>query len=330
MGYPESFNEIDGWCQELRRTHVGEAMARALENRIEGESDPHRLEILNWFLANEHMAQGNQAAAEAVRRRNRTDEIYRWHEEWRLTRPGIDVIPAIEDRVQIETHPLRLQALRYLLAEEHRERGNYAAAEAAFLADLDANPDDPMPLIRLANQKLNDQNQPEAAMRAVDRAVDVALRSGMFRRKALGVKARTALALGRHAAVKDVLRRILQLTFTRGNLDAGAERDFFDGLPQGSIDGDVARAYDTYCREHGVETTASQQRIDEFILASARQRWLKVARIILDVLNACKRGKIDIRVDDITKRVCALVEQGKLEAQGNLYRPRHSEVRLPD
>jgi hypothetical protein len=101
-------------------------------------------------------------------------------------------------------------------------------------------------------------------------------------------------------------------------------------LPQGSIDGDVARAYDTYCREHDVETTASQQRIDELILASARQRWLKVARIILDVLNACKRGKIDIRVDDITKRVCALVELGKLEAQGNLYRPRHSEVRLPD
>jgi hypothetical protein len=49
-----------------------------------------------------------------------------------------------------------------------------------------------------------------------------------------------------------------------------------------------------------------------------------------DVLDACKRGKIDIRVDDITKRVCVLVEQGKLEAQGNLHRPRHSEVKLPD
>jgi hypothetical protein len=330
MGYPETFDEIDRWCQELRRTHAGDGIIRAMEKRIEGESDPRRLEILNWFLANEHMAQGNEAAAGAVRRRNRTDDIYRWHEEWRQTRPEIDVIPAIEDRVQSETHPLRLHALRYLLAEEHRERGDYAGAEAAFLADFDANPEDPMPLIRLASQKLDDQNQPEAAMPAVERAVDVALRSGMFRRQALGVKARIALALGRHAVVEDVLRLILQLTFTRGNLDAGAERDFFDALPQGSIDGDVARAYDAYCREHGVETTASPQRIDALILACARQRWLKVARIMADVLDACKRGKIDIRVDDITKRVCVLVEQGKLEAQGNLYRPRHSEVKLPD
>jgi hypothetical protein len=301
-----------------------------MEKRIEDESDPHRLEILNWFLANEHMAQGNEAAADAVRRRNRTDEIYRWHEEWRQNEPEIDIIPAIEERVQTETHPLRLHALRYLLAEEHREHGDYAGAEAAFLADFDANPDDPMPLILLASQKLDDQNQPEAAMRVIDRAVEVALRAGMWRRQALGLKARTALALGRHAVVEDALRRIVQLTFTRGNLDAGAERDFFDALPPGSIDGDVARTYDAYCREHGIETTASPQRIDELILASARQRWLKVARITGDVLNACKRGKIDIRVDDITKRVCVLVEQRKLQSQGNLSHWRHSEVKLPD
>jgi hypothetical protein len=330
MGYPESFNEIEHWCKELRRTHIGDGIIRAMEERIEEESDPHRLEILNWFLANEHMAQGNQAAAEAVRRRNPTGDIYRWHEEWRQTQPETDVIPAIKDRVQIETHPLRLHALRNLLAEEHRERGDYTAAEAAFIADFDANPDDPMPLILLASQKLEDQKQPEAAMRVIDCAVDVALRSGMFRKKALGVKARTALALGRPAVVEDVLRRIVQLTFTRGNLDVGAERDFFDGLPQGSIDADVARAYDAYCREHGVETTASQQLIDELILASARQRWLKVARIMADVLNACERGKMDIRVDAISERVRVLVEHGKLEAQGNLYRPRYSEVKLPD
>src|ERR1700704_622209 len=330
MGYPETFNEIDHWCEELRRTGGGDGIIRAMEERIEGESDPRRLEILNWFRANEHLAQGNEAAAGAVRRRNRTDEIYRWHEEWRQTRPGVDIIPAIEDRVQIETHPLRLHALRCLLAQEHRERGDYAGAEAAFMADFDANPDDPMPLILLASQKLEDQNQPEAAMRIIDRAVDVALHSGMFRRQALGVKARTALALDRPAVVEDVLRRILQLTFTRGNLDAGAERDFFDALPQGSIDGDVARAYDAYCRKHGVETTASQQRIDELILASACQRWLKVARIIMGVLKACKKGKIDIRIDAIAKRICAMVEQGKLQSQGNLSRWRHSEVKLPD
>ena len=58
MGYPESFNEIDRWCEELRRTHAGEDVIHALEKRIEAERDDRRLQILNWFLANEHEPRG--------------------------------------------------------------------------------------------------------------------------------------------------------------------------------------------------------------------------------------------------------------------------------
>jgi tetratricopeptide (TPR) repeat protein len=188
MAYPESFNEIDRWCQELRRTHVGEDIVRALEERIEAESDPDRLHILNWFLAGEYEAQGNEAAAESVRRRDPVEEIYLWHQEWQQSQPDMDIIPAIEDRIRRESHPSRLHVLRYLLADAHRDRGNYAASEAAFLADFDADPEKPQPLIFLASQKLYDEEQPEAAMPVIDRAVDVALRFGMFRRNALGSK----------------------------------------------------------------------------------------------------------------------------------------------
>ncbi len=330
MGYPESFNEIDRWCQELRRTHVGEDMVRALEERIEAESDPHRLEILNWFLAGEYEAQGDEAAAEAVRRRDPTEDIYRWHQEWLESPPDMDIIPFIEDRIRRELHPSRLRVLRYLLADAHRERGNYAAAEAALLSNFDADPENPQPLVFLARQKLYHEEQPEAAMPVIDRAVEVALRFGMFRRDALGVKARIALALDRHDVVEDVLRRIMALTFTRGNPDVGAERGFFDRLPPGSIDAEVARAYDEYCRKLGVLPKALQQQIDELILSSAAAQWRKVARIMSDVLKACRRDKVAISEYAIGKRVRVLVEKGKLEAQGNLYRPRYSEVKLPD
>ncbi|HEX4552747.1 MAG TPA: hypothetical protein VH249_02080 [Xanthobacteraceae bacterium] len=43
MGYPESFNEIDRWCQELRRTRTGEDIVHALEMRIEAERDDQRM-----------------------------------------------------------------------------------------------------------------------------------------------------------------------------------------------------------------------------------------------------------------------------------------------
>jgi len=176
MGYPESFNEIDDWRHELRRTHVGEDIVRALEKRIEAESDPDRLHILNWFLAGEYEAQGNQAAVEAVRGRDPVEEIHRWHQEWQQRQPDTDIIPVLEDRIRRETHPSRLHALRYFLADAHRDRGNYAASEAVFLADFEADPARPMPLIFLAGQKLYYEELPEAAMPVIDRAVEVALR----------------------------------------------------------------------------------------------------------------------------------------------------------
>jgi hypothetical protein len=330
MGYPETFNEIDDWCHELRRTHIGGDLVRALEERIDTESDPDRLQILNWFLVGEYEAQGNEAAVEAIRRRDPAAEIHRWHQEWQQSQPDTDIIPALEDRIRRETHPLRLHGLRYFLADAHRDRGNYAASEAVFLADFEADPAEPMPLIFLAGQKLYYEEQPEAAMPVIDRAVEVALRSGTFRRHALGVKARIALALDRHDVVEDVLRQIMALAFTRGNADIGAERDFLDRLPPGSIDPGVARAYDEYCRERGALPKALAQHIDDLILSSVAAQWRKVAGIISDVLSACTRDKVDISEYAIGKRVRFLAEHGKLQAKGDLYRPRDSEVKLPD
>ncbi len=330
MGLPNPSTRSDRWCQELRRTHVGEDMVRALEERIEAESDPDRLHFLNWFLAGEYEALGNKAAVEAIRRRDPVEEIHRWHREWPQGQPDKDIIPALEDRIRRESHPSRLHALRYFLADAHRDRGNYAASEAVFLSDFDADPENPQPLIFLASQKLYHEEQPEAAMPVIDRAVEVALRSGMFRRDALGVKARIALALDRPDVVEDVLRRIMALTFTRGNPDVATERDFSDRLPPGSIDADVARAYDEYCRERGEFPTPLQQQIDDLILSSAATQWRNVAEIMSNVLSACRRDKVDISEYAIGKRVRFLVEHDKLQAKGDLHHPRDSEVKLPD
>jgi hypothetical protein len=283
---------------------------------------------LNWFLAGEYEAQGNQAAVEAVRRRDPVEEIHRWHQEW-WQNPPVDIITVLEDRIRRETHPLRLQALRYLLASAHRTGGNYAALEATYLADFQADPDNPQPLIFLASQKLYNEEQPEAAMPIIDRAVEVALRVGMWRRHALGQKARVALALDCPAVVEEVLRQLLALTFTRGNADCGVERDFLDRLPPGSIDGDVARAYDEYCRERGALPREFEQQID-LILSSGAAGWRKVADITSDVLRAGGREKIEIGEYTIVKRVRYLADHDELQARGDLRRPNESEVRLPD
>ncbi len=317
MGYSESFNELEQWRDELRRSLSGDGTISAIEARIAQEADPDRLLILDRFLAQEHAALGHHAAAAAIRARRPDQEILRWHDDWRESHLESDVVAALEERIRGEAHPLRLHTLRWLLADEHRARGNFLAAEAVSLADADANPDSARPLIALASQKLHDENLPEEAMRVIDRAVAAALRSGLFRREALGVKARIALELADYRAVEDVLRQIMGLTVTRGHMDIGAERDFFDRLPPGSVDPEVARAYDDYCRARGRRRTASTQEIDGFILAAVRPQWLKVARIIADVLKDCERNDVASRDDTIAVRIQALVAGGRLEAQGD-------------
>ena len=75
----------------------------------------------------------------------------------------------------------------------------------------------------------------------------------------------------------------------------------------------------------------SNSRIDSAILDVAKPDWLKVARIISDVARAERHdvvGNGDL-FKAISRRIKALVREGRLIAQGDLSKPRHCEVRLP-
>jgi len=71
----------------------------------------------------------------------------------------------------------------------------------------------------------------------------------------------------------------------------------------------------------------SPDELDQLILARAQPQWRKVAYIIASIghdLNATT----DEEYEALAARISALVKAGKLEAQGNLAKWRHSEVRL--
>jgi hypothetical protein len=69
--------------------------------------------------------------------------------------------------------------------------------------------------------------------------------------------------------------------------------------------------------------------LDEMILSFARPRWRKVAMIFVETLHLCEGRAVRTSDEAIEARIRALVDAGRLESQGNLSRPRHSEVRLP-
>lgn len=72
-------------------------------------------------------------------------------------------------------------------------------------------------------------------------------------------------------------------------------------------------------------------KIDEAILKVASPHWLKVARILADaarVKGVCV-PETDEGYEVILGRIQVLVNEGALVAEGDLEKPRHSEVRLP-
>jgi hypothetical protein len=75
---------------------------------------------------------------------------------------------------------------------------------------------------------------------------------------------------------------------------------------------------------------ASNQYIDGLILSTAVSQWRKVAFIVGSVFDECRKNGTRTSVYAIAGRIRALVDEGKLEAQGNLSRWRYSEVRLPE
>ena len=76
----------------------------------------------------------------------------------------------------------------------------------------------------------------------------------------------------------------------------------------------------------------SESELDALLLSFCVQRFLKVARIASQTLEALEDRGItptsDLE-DQIDARLAALVHGGKLEAKGDIKRWRYSEVRLP-
>ena len=71
-----------------------------------------------------------------------------------------------------------------------------------------------------------------------------------------------------------------------------------------------------------------KETIDDYILEACTKRFMKVARIIVDVSNKLGQPQHDDNGLVFEKRIRSLIEAGKLECAGDLSRWRFSEIRL--
>jgi len=72
--------------------------------------------------------------------------------------------------------------------------------------------------------------------------------------------------------------------------------------------------------------------LDRLLLSFCAERWMKVARIIGDTMQALERRGVQMDgsvADQLDARMAVLVGGGQLQAKGNIKHWRYSEVRLP-
>jgi hypothetical protein len=247
------------WCHDLYRSgNRGADVIRAFEERIRAEPDLATLKALRFMLDLERAAQRKRALAEAAGRPDPVDEMFRWISVVdrimpgisrfdRIT-PGMDRIAIIQARLNRERDAAVRRELNLILAHQYTILFEFTVSETIYLELFHDEAEDPIPLIKLAEQKFYFEQLYEAAIRIIDQAVDVAYRSGNFRRNALSVKARIALGMKDYKTVEGVLQEIMALEFEPGNVDTGIMRDFFERLPPDSIDRDVASRYGEHSR----------------------------------------------------------------------------------
>ncbi len=101
-------------------------------------------------------------------------------------------------------------------------------------------------------------DDPEEALRCIDRALERAYRTESFRRESLGVKARILLQLGRGEQLTPVLEEIMSLKIIKGDPDIGRERDFVDRAPPGLLPQDVVDRYNQFRPKRAGDTRSDE------------------------------------------------------------------------
>jgi tetratricopeptide (TPR) repeat protein len=126
------------------------------------------------------------------------------------------------------------------------EAGQYLDALAILDELLQCHPSDVRSAIGKANIYFYSLNQAEEALIWINVASVRASQTNVFRREALGEKARILLDLGRGEELSDVLEEIMSLQISSDTPDVGRERDFVDRAP-GLIRKNVLDRYNEFC-----------------------------------------------------------------------------------
>jgi hypothetical protein len=185
------------------------------------------------------------------------EDFDEWIKRLRGGAPLDSVIRIVAERASTADsgdHRFLANELHWLLREAERD------GEALQVLDdmLQRHPDDVRPVISKAYVYLYSLDQPEEALKWANVALERANRTNLWRREALGQKARILLKLGRGDELSDVLEEIMSLQIVENVPDVGRERDFVDRAPPGLIRKNVLDRYNQFRPKRAGDSSADE------------------------------------------------------------------------
>lgn len=149
----------------------------------------------------------------------------------------------LEDELAKTSNPLDRATLYQLIAQEYaladlveKELNTMRRAAAEFT-------EEPVPWISLAARLSHDQSTLGEAREAIERGLQIALRTNRFVRYALGARARIANELGDRKLLEETVRSLIADAAQPRTEDCGIETDFLDAVPAEAIDREVREQY---------------------------------------------------------------------------------------
>ena len=101
--------------------------------------------------------------------RRKMRSLYDWIDEARHAGGFANVARAVEARLENEPDNEVRRSLNFELAGAYKMAGRFDEAERIYMMLFNQSPDEPMPLISLAGQKLYFEEDPATAMEVIER-----------------------------------------------------------------------------------------------------------------------------------------------------------------
>jgi hypothetical protein len=169
-----------------------------------------------------------------------------WYEDQLKNLAPDHKIPFLKNELSVTHDQSKKKVILLLLHLSSLKSLNFETALWALNEEIKLDPEATLPLVSKAELFLYHMDRVTEAKNTIEIGIRSSNQTGHFRRHALAVKARIALALDDYGLLEQTLNSIVETRVEPGSQDVGREGDFFLAADKSRLSHDCIKRYENY------------------------------------------------------------------------------------